>query len=332
MKHLFLFIILIISTQAFGTIRRVNNNPEIALVPGLVYANLSTALADVLDGDTIYLEPSSTSYSASTISKRIVLIGNGYQLESNANTISPISANRLESKITNSFNFASGSSNSIVYGVVFSFSFSIDPSVSGLTFNGCTFSGGINIFGNNNSLINCQTSLANNVSGSGLNTLIQSSILGILQLSNAVVDHCYIDNLNSGTNNTFNNCLIEQVNPNLSTTNSIAFCLKIPNGTSVFPQSGINNNIENLSDRTTIFIVADPSSGNSISDKNFMLKSGSPALATGTNGSDMGIFGGNIPYKLSGQPPIPIITNFFISNTGSIQSGLSGSITIQSNN
>ena len=51
MKNLFPFIILIISTQAFGTIRRVNNNPEIALVPGLVYANLSTALADVIDGE-----------------------------------------------------------------------------------------------------------------------------------------------------------------------------------------------------------------------------------------------------------------------------------------
>jgi hypothetical protein len=333
MKTSILLLILISSSLAFGTIRRVNNNPGIILVPDLVYASFSTAIADAIDGDTIYLEPSSILYPSANISKRIVFIGNGYQLESNKSLITPISSNKLESVLTNSFSFMVGSSNSKVFGIVFNFGFTINSDVSGIEISGCKLTAGITISGDNNILQNCISGMGHNISGSGLNNLIQSSIIGQSQISNAIINHCYIDNLLSGTNTVFNNCIIETVNASLSSTNTIAFCLKIPNGVSVFPESGINNNVENLSDRTTIFIVDDPSIQSlSNNDKNYKLKMGSPALAAGTNGSDIGPFGGLSPYKLSGQAPIPIITNFFITNTGSVSSGLVGSITIQSNN
>ena len=137
MKNFIFLLLLFVSSLAFCTVRRVNNIPGVVLVPNLVYATFSAALVDASDGDTIYLEPSLTTYSSANISKRIVLIGNGYQLSSNESLVSPISGNKLESKFTGFFDFANGSSNSKVFGVVFSFSFTIKAEVSGVLLNGC---------------------------------------------------------------------------------------------------------------------------------------------------------------------------------------------------
>ncbi|MEZ5083070.1 MAG: hypothetical protein R2750_06440 [Bacteroidales bacterium] len=46
--------------------------------------------------------------------------------------------------------------------------------------------------------------------------------------------------------------------------------------------------------------------GNS-TDGQWQLKVGSPAIGTGEDGADIGIFGGESPYVLSGLPAIPAI-------------------------
>ena len=43
-------------------------------------------------------------------------------------------------------------------------------------------------------------------------------------------------------------------------------------------------------------------------DKDFVLKVGSPAIGTGSSGSDRGAFGGSTPFVLGMQPGIPAIT------------------------
>jgi hypothetical protein len=43
-------------------------------------------------------------------------------------------------------------------------------------------------------------------------------------------------------------------------------------------------------------------------DKDFVLKVGSPAIGTGSSGSDRGAFGGSTPFALGMQPGIPAIT------------------------
>ena len=57
--------------------------------------------------------------------------------------------------------------------------------------------------------------------------------------------------------------------------------------------------------------------GTGSTDGQWQLASGSPAIGTGTNGTDIGMFGGDDPYVLSGLPQIPAIYKFLGSSVGS---------------
>lgn len=190
----------------------------------------------------------------------------------------------------------------------------------------------ITLNSNNNILRKCFTkqfgSTHGAVKGTGQNNLVENCILGdgLENLVNPIVSHCFIDEINNVSNGVFTNCI---VNSTISGTNNIFLnCLRIA---TTFPTPAINNNIENIA-LGDIFVVTNPMSGNGAFDKDYRLKVGSPAIGTGTGGTEIGPFGGSAPYRLSGQAPIPIITNFFLSTTGSTSSGLTGSVTFQSNN
>ncbi|MCX6352082.1 MAG: hypothetical protein NTX03_09505 [Bacteroidetes bacterium] len=48
---------------------------------------------------------------------------------------------------------------------------------------------------------------------------------------------------------------------------------------------------------------------------NWALKSTSPAHNTGTDGTDMGPWGGSLPFvTIGGEPSLPLITDFRINN------------------
>ena len=57
-------------------------------------------------------------------------------------------------------------------------------------------------------------------------------------------------------------------------------------------------------------------------DKAYVLAAGSPAIGSGLNGVDMGIFGGVQPYVISGVPSLPRITRFLVPSTATSTSGL----------
>jgi hypothetical protein len=82
----------------------------------------------------------------------------------------------------------------------------------------------------------------------------------------------------------------------------------------MFPDANFpsgNNNILNAN-MSNVFV----NSAGSV-DKDFQLKTGSPAIASGYGGIDMGAFGGSTSYKLALQPAIPAITNMSTpSSTG----------------
>jgi hypothetical protein len=44
-------------------------------------------------------------------------------------------------------------------------------------------------------------------------------------------------------------------------------------------------------------------------DGQYQLKQGSPAIGAGLNGTDIGAYGGDFPYVLSGLPPLPVVTD-----------------------
>jgi len=110
MKNLvFLLITLFLSQLVYSKSWRVNNNPEISAD----FRTLTDAHTASTAGDTIYLEPTLTSYDGFTWSKKLVLIGTGYFLSENSldrNTT-------LVSKVSGDIIFAPGSEGSEITGI-----------------------------------------------------------------------------------------------------------------------------------------------------------------------------------------------------------------------
>ncbi|MBX2895711.1 MAG: hypothetical protein KF763_09735 [Cyclobacteriaceae bacterium] len=67
-------------------------------------------------------------------------------------------------------------------------------------------------------------------------------------------------------------------------------------------------------------------------DGRWKLKDGSPAIGSGFEGVDMGMFGGEEPYVLSGIPPIPTIYQLNAPAVGEKNTGLPITIKAKSNN
>jgi len=86
-----------------------------------------------------------------------------------------------------------------------------------------------------------------------------------------------------------------------------------------------NGNQQNV-DMTTVFV------GTGSTDGKWQLKDGSPAKGAGTNGIDIGAFGGQNPYMLSGIPPIPTIYEVISPTVGTQQTGLPVQVKAKSNN
>ncbi|MGL4630685.1 MAG: hypothetical protein ACRCVT_05705, partial [Leadbetterella sp.] len=222
-----------------------------------------------------------------------------------------------------------GSENTVVMGITFQAT--VNCNVNNIRFTRCRFQSDFFIISSNCTM---EQSIFHTIGGntSMSNNIIRNCIIvtHISSVNNTTFDQCYLDTHFNVTqnNNVFTNSIIKTISATFPTTNTFTNCMRI-GGT--FPISGINNNIENVV-LANVFVVSSPTG---LIDKDYRLKAGSPAIATGTAGQDMGPFGAlpsGQPYRLSGQAAIPIITNFNMSSVGSTASGLVGSITIQSNN
>ncbi len=333
-KTVFTLIAFFAFAYSFATIRRVNNNAGIIAVSGLVYTTIDAAIADAstVQVDTIYIEPSTTNYAIGpTLSKRIVFIGDGYQKGTNANLIDPLSFSLNESIISGAFTINNGAQNTAFIGI--KFIGDITVATPNLLFKRCSFnptsSGGNLVLNSSSNIVEqCYFSLNGgghgDINGNGSGNIFRNCIIQDIMFSqvNPLVDQCFLGGVQGIVNGTFTNCIVGTNNYSVGTNSTFSFSIKIG---SVFGTPG-SNNIENavIGD---IFIVNNPTL-----DKDYRLKSGSIAIGAGNSGQNIGPFAGADPYRLSGQAGIPIIKNFFLSTTGSTASGLSGSITIQSNN
>jgi hypothetical protein len=71
-------------------------------------------------------------------------------------------------------------------------------------------------------------------------------------------------------------------------------------------------------------------SPNSI-DGRYRLATGSPAIGAGVGGVDCGAFGGSTPYRLSGIPAVPVITNMNATGAGNNTTPLNVIINVTGN-
>jgi len=333
LKHLAFLLIFALSTTFVDaqTRRRVNNTGVSS-----PYNNLQTAIDDCVTGDIIIVEHSDISYGNVIVNRNITIYGPGYFLQDNWVTDST------------QWDFRPATISNV----------SFQLGGSGATIQGMTITNGIveqcdslEISRNRitNSLRLGTTGIAKNV------VLTQNFIEGsapilvdILNATNYLISNNYIKNINGSSthainvssgnglilnnlflgapdnvfknsvvqNNYFENSEIDAINSsNLSVTHNI--------GRSNFLATNyggiVNNNISNVEPDS--LYCFDMSISPDYVYKLYNPNPANPILIPGADGKTRVMYGGALPYKPSGMPPIPSVWLVSGSSTGTTTSG-----------
>jgi hypothetical protein len=330
MKKLLLFLCIAASAKTNATVITVNNAPN----SPAQYTDLQLAINAANIGDTIYVSGSLVSYGDITIDRKLVLIGSGFN---------PQKEIPLTSQI-NGLDFISGSTGSCIDGFKFIGYFpnyACNVSSNGFTILSTTC--GVDSISIKNNYI--ATGLAADIAVGGNNWLIERNVIArinVVNNSNVMIKNniitAHIINSNQPfvviTNNLFvdyasNGCLGSINNAEIS--NNIFYGAS-PTGvsTSVFNKNLTFNTIQN-----TLPYGTNIGSGNidnqdpqftsiqtlnyqfTMAD-NYKLLLTSPGHNAGTDGTDIGPFGGFNPFPSSpigGEPKIPQVKNMNINNS-----------------
>jgi hypothetical protein len=307
--------------SAEAKIWRVNN--DATKNPNFVTIQSAVSSVTVATGDTLHIEPSATPYAGFTLTKRLVIIGNGYFLTNNT----LLQANTLSSQLNGQINITNSSGNgSVISGL--NCSFILLTNVSTITITHClintlsatnyTLSGtgivirkcfitsidmGTSFSGAGAVMYTIENNIFSAQTGQGGNGIFPATTSGLFRnntinvgLNSFTLNNCYVSNnifavnssqpLNGGNN---------VVRNNLNAGSGL-----LPTG------SGNQNGV----DMTAIF-VGPIATGTG--DARFQLKSTPNAATTGgeTIGTVItpacGAYGATDPYRISGIPPVPSI-------------------------
>jgi hypothetical protein len=331
----FLILPFLLLSAAIAADITVNNNP------GAVadHASLPAALAAANPGDRLLISGSATSYGNVTVTTpNLTLVGVGYL--------------RAENGLPAD---AAGSNQSVKFSLIVG---SASNSISGLTVVGCELAS-LSLFGSHSHLLfdrcsigsfplvenETQTRFTRCLFPTGGLRILNStdcsvigSILGCLVLQNsAVAANCAIRATNSTSfpggstilgidaTSAASNLIIDMSGSASgqspvylgSITHSIGL------GNALLPVGGGNQN--NLTRAEVV-----QASGSL--DAFWQLKPGSPALGAGSDGTDIGAFGGPSPYVLSGLPGAPRITRMLVPAIASPTTGLAIEVEINQDN
>jgi hypothetical protein len=301
---------------------RLNNTGINCVNASECYTSWATAYASANNGDTIHVEPSSISYGNTTITKRLVILGNGF-FHGNATTNGNEGLQHNVSQSTfDNFIINGGSSNTVVKGINAQTSIQVASNLSdkieNLVIIGCR-AGYMHFNSTNNLFVSGLTiSSGGNFSGNShanTNFYVGNSVL--YQINTAATSNgIFENNIVYGGSSLYSmqaqNCIVQNnISVTLNMTHTFTNCT-VRNNMAVDASAGQNfgvldNNLV-VADMTTVFEDFNNTSNSFSSDSRWALKAASPAIATGYNGTNMGIFGGtSAPYRLSGMPNIPSI-------------------------
>lgn len=323
---LVLFICLF-ALNASATIRTVSNY---APVPAQ-YTNINAAITAANPGDTIYVHGSPTTYPTTTVTKRIVLIGAGYNPKNDFPYVSQVFQQILIYLAANGSSFIGISSSDIIHAVG-----AATDTIRDLTFKNCRlYQGQFSIGGKNymNILIeNCifSDNTLYFTSGSAtvqLGLVIRNCIFSntVVQVeSNSIVDHCIFiggnttyrafTNSASSTfsNNIFHSRTISAVDAtNCIFNNNLTFNCS----TNILPLAG-NSGTGNITNLDPLFVSYPALPTNIAFTHNYRLQATSPGINAATDGTDLGVYGGNFLFSMTGEPPfMPVMRKLDIYNT-----------------
>ena len=270
------------------------------------YSVLDSAIIKSQNGDTIYLSAGSYLISG-VLEKCLHIVGNGCNPDSTFATGVTILSN---------LSLGSGSSNGSIIGTYISSTISIASNITGYTFSRCYLTGGLKAdFNIDNFVIkeckigsysNCSwCSGYNSINGSVSNIYLANNIIfnSIGSQGGVVKNNVFLQDCCSGycTITSVNNCLVENnivrctngFGSNSIFRNNINFGV---NGVGSYGNQGSNNLYSGLP-IDSIFV--------NTTSLDLHLRSGSPYHNAGTDGTDIGIYGGAFPWKEGSVPSNP---------------------------
>ncbi|SMO54818.1 hypothetical protein SAMN06265379_102411 [Saccharicrinis carchari] len=324
MKTLFtIIIVLFLFASSEAKVVYLNNELSAPVISENLYTNWADAYAAVSAGDTIYVYGSNFDHGHVSISKRLTIIGPGYFLDENLET-------QVEKKMAlfNSISLETGSDGSVfmgvsltsnVYGIKFnnivenitiakcyisniSFTIYNEYVYNNIIIKGCYFYSRLDANNNYNGVLS-NLVFANNIINGSFSVNEGSS--GII--SNNIFLH---NTLNFGTSSSFEiyNNIFLNTNTNNFTIQPLPDAAVHHNISLTGAFGNDNNNF--IAPLSTLFNTDE----NASTDAKYQLSQNSPAKGAGSNGSDIGAFGGPVPYRLSGLPNLPNI--YELSTTG----------------
>lgn len=332
MKTLFTFFATVfLITTLHAKVVYLNNMVESNSDENL-YSTFSEAYnACTTPGDTIYVVGSNNNYGSISISKQITLIGPGYFL-----VLNPGTQVNKKTALFNNITLETGSEGSVIksisnaaytYSVMF-------IKTDDITIESCYIYNYINIAGNNNANIKNVTIKKCYFVSYGTNITTYSYYKGIW-LNFTITNNICNAGLFAPPGSTgivSNNLFKRGFKPNETSSfeihNNILLLVDNEENVSIqpLPDASVSHNISIVNyfgsannnkefvNENALFLGEE---GNS-TDGQYMLSENSPAKGAGTNGTDIGPFGGPDPYRLSGLPSLP---NIYELSTGGFVSG-----------
>ena len=307
-----------ISTKA--TIWTVCNNGGDNQDPD--FTNIQTAIDSAAAGDTLYVSGSAIEYNSHDgisnkiyVRKQLTLIGTGYNLESSSYLISKLYYILFTTELDTLGNTISSGANSIIMGFRISTLY-LENGVNNVLINRNNINT-LNIIGAstnystgniiiNNLIRTTSTSYISN--NSFCNNIFHEGIIRVI-ISNSLISNNIFINLKPGSyTNPLDlvNCTVRNNIFYLSIPKNISACTIKNNilyytGTdSSFNVSSVYNNIEGH-DPLFVDVTTSSTSFNYLND--YHLQASSLGKNAGTDGTDIGIYGGSYPFPSGGPSP-----------------------------
>ena len=301
--------------QINAKILTVSNHttPEVAQ-----YNTIKSAQDAASAGDTIYVYPSLQFYSGATITKRLTILGTGFNKVNNYADCSKITT-------TDTLRFAAGSDGSVLSSIIGNFRVVVEA--NNVVVQRCKL---LKILVKNSATNTLITNCRFQYYSSG-NTVIEISGTSNANVMNNVITGCYFGiYISSGSSALImNNVIVNNYYSISSYAKSVTSINNIFSGNywppSYQPENTVTYNSAEVSatDRSKWFI--------DYANENFHFATGSPGIAAGQGGTDLGIYGGSYPYFDNGAPNLPIIYGLDIPATGSSADGISITVKAKTN-
>lgn len=306
----FFAFLMLLSIQVSATVFTVNNTPG----SNAQFDNIQAAHDAASPGDTILVGGSATQYNLVSVSKKIVIIGPGFKPNNNDNLVANISFVSLASSNAEGSVFIGFKSNGITNGTA--------PliDVDFIYIFGCEL-------GSIDGRLRAKNwTIENTISGAidGLeNSTLRNSFPGVVRnlKTSGIISCVFFTGSSNGENLLFSNNIFfnsNQISTNNSTFNNNLFTRQDPVVTS--PNLPVSNSFSNnLFGTDPKFVNTAFSTGFSFQN-DYNLQPDSPAIGAGTDGRDLGVYGGQ-GFSNTGEPPLPIVTDLLIKNSTLDQNG-----------